>query len=209
MLLISSSLQLLVALWAMTFYSFVDSSDCNIKPLVLLFYNQSYTDADLNIVAINRGAGVTFPDDHPVALRLTCVWNDTRMRSAKDCDRNNNTYFNSCEGASGSVFWLNSTGFVQIGSKEDGLTDPPPMGTSDVIYGETEVNMSNTNLKIPIQVYSKDFGTGNPYKSFLALGPKSTVLQRLLDGQFIPSKVIGLFYGSRSVDKPTDGKFLA
>jgi hypothetical protein len=200
-------LKLCIVLWTTTFSQFVASANCTIKPLVWPIHNQSFVDTNGEIVAVNRGLSVTFPGNNPLSLRLTFAWNDTRLRSAADCAYGNSTYFNYCEGASGSVLWPNSTGFTQINSQGDGLTDPPPIDTNNVVYGEVEASFfGNTSLPIPIEIYSKDFGFATPYKSFLALGPKSAVLQRLLDGQLIPSKVIGLFFGSRSVSNPTNGE---
>jgi len=69
------------------------------------------------------------------------------------------------------------------------------------------------SINLPIEVWSDpklklEYNQPAPNKSVLALGPKSSVLQRILDANIVPSKFMGLFFGSRSQFNFTNGELV-
>jgi hypothetical protein len=191
------------------FVTSVQSTACDISPLVLPIRNAYFNVG--GITAVNRGIAVIL-DNQVLGLRPTFCWNGTRIRSAQDCPSSSTDLggFNGCQGASGSVYDASSpNSFTPIGASAWAVPDPPPLG-AHYIFGEASAGLdSGKPLIIPFEVWSKtDFGSATPNKSFIALGPDSNFLQALLNDGRIPSKTIGIFYGSRSVANPSDGEGL-
>jgi hypothetical protein len=182
---------------------------CQVPPLVWQLRNQTFNIGAL--VAINRGVGIVL-DNQALGLRPTFCWNGTRIRSFQDCSPSNPpanvTDFNRCQGQSGSVYDSTLPGsFVPLDASAWTVLDAPP-GNARFSRGKASATFdSGQTLDIPFEVWSEDFGAVMPNKSFLALGPKSNVLQTLLDAGYAPSSAMGVFYGSRSVSQPTFGEF--
>lgn len=185
----------------------VQSYSCQIQPLVWRLQNSTFND----VVGINRGVTCELPGNQVVGLRPTTCHNVSWIRNSGDCT-GNTTDIIVCEGESGSLFDPSVSGFTrEVDSVFDShipFIDPDPFNAR-VIKGEALAQFDGgPNMSIPLVVWSEDFGSQTPNKSFIAFGPESSILQRLLDGSFIPSKVLGIFYGSRSVSNPTDGELI-
>jgi hypothetical protein len=60
------------------------------------------------------------------------------------------------------------------------------------------------HVDLPIAVWNNP-AILNPAKSVLGIGLKSDLLQSFLNAGVIPSKFMGLFFGSRSLHKPVNG----
>jgi hypothetical protein len=188
--------------------------DCNIPPLSLKIQNISLD----NGIAINRGIGLQLPGEQYAGLRFSFTWNNTRIRSNLDCsyiDENISQYA-ACQGVSGSVFDPLNPGFNrQLSNSWDfevETVDTPPPG-AQLEYGVALTKFEDgPSFELPVEVWSSPVLTKDwsdwvtPQRSFLALGPQSSLLERLLDLAYIPSRGFGLYYGSRSVKYPTDGK---
>jgi hypothetical protein len=193
---------------------FTGAFDCSIPPQSLKLQNATFKNGQ----AVNRGISASLPGNQIVGLRPTFVFNNTRLRNSADCSYNNanDSQFVICEGESGSVFNPNVPDFQQLlGSdwaKEVETVDPPPLGlVPEQGLGFVQFD-SGSGLQLPMEVWSHpglEANSGTPNRSFVALGPKSSLLERLIDGGNIPSRALGLFYGSRSVELPTDGEFHA
>ena len=182
---------------------------CLVRPLVWPLRNQTFNIGAL--VAVNRGVGIVL-DNQALGLRPTFCWNGTRIRSAQDCPAPsgaaaNVTGFNACQGQSGSVYDATlPDAFVTLDSSAWTVPDAPPLGARSSRGRALATFDSGQTLEIPFEVWSEDFGTATPNKSFLALGPESNVIKTLLDAGYAPSSAMGMFYGSRSEANPTSGE---
>jgi len=176
--------------------------------LVWLIQNGTFNDVE----GVNRGITLQLPGNQLLGLRPTTCHNVTWIRDSRDCT-GNATQIVICEGVSGSIFDPTDPGFVRqpnsIFDSNIPFVDADPVNAK-FIKGEAlgQFDGGPNNISIPLVVWREDFGSQTPNKSFIALGPESAILQRLLDGGYIPSKVISIFYGSRSVSKPTNGKLI-
>jgi hypothetical protein len=135
-----------------------------------------------------------------------------------DCQRGNSNVIQACQGASGSTFALGvyegwnplSDSFwaakVQtVDSLPSGAISEK--GIADVLFDD------GPDVNLPIAVWNNPtmqlvYGVSSPAKSVLGMGPKSDLLQTLLNASMIPSKFMGLFFGSRSLNRPVDGELL-
>lgn len=185
----------------------VQSYSCQIPPLVWPLKNGTFNDVE----GVNKGVTCELPGNQVVGLRPTTCHNVSWIRDSKDCT-GNSTEIVVCEGESGSLFDPTVSGFTRevdsvFGSRIP-FIDPDPVNAR-VIKGEALAQFDpGPDISIPLVVWSENFGSQSPNKSFIAIGPESSILQRLLDGAYIPSKVLGIFYGSRSVSNPTDGELI-
>jgi hypothetical protein len=180
------------------------ATSCLIKPLVWPLRNQTFNLGAL--VAVNRGVAVEL-DGQPLGLRPTFCWNGTRLRSAQDCASANVSAFNLCQGQSGSVY--NATlqdSFETLGESAWTVPDPPPVNARWSIGQASATFDGGQKLDIPFEVWSENFAGATPNKSFLALGPDSNVVAALLDAGYLPSRAMGVFYGSRSATRWTNGQ---
>jgi hypothetical protein len=197
--------QLLLCALLLSLFSRVASYNCSIPPLVWPLRNQTFNIGAL--VAVNRGIGISL-NNQALGLRPTFCWNGTRIRSAHDCPSpsTNLTAFNSCQGQSGSVYDVTEPGaFSPLDASAWTVPDAPPVNAHWNHGKAPALFDSGQTLDIPFESWSENFGTATPNKSFLALGPESNVVQALLDAGYAPSSTMGVFYGSRSVAKPSDG----
>jgi hypothetical protein len=177
------------------------ADSCSIDPLSLPWTNTSLADG----VAANRGIGIQL-GGQPISLRATTIFNNCRIRNARDCQLGNATSQSGCQGASGSSFDIAKSTTWQSapqGAWNVTVVDPHDSGETVIdgydvaeFYGIPEI------YGFPFEVWSN---TQSDNKSGLALGPNSSFVQTLLDVQAAPSGVFGLFFGSRSQTQGVDG----
>jgi hypothetical protein len=176
-----------------------------VHPLVWPLRNQTFNIGAL--AAVNRGVGIVL-DNQALGLRPTFCWNGTRIRSAQDCAAPsvNVSAFNACQGQSGSVYDATQPAFVTLDASAWTVPDAPPLNVRSSRGKAPATFDGGQTLDIPFEVWSGDFGSTTPNKSFLALGPQSNVVRTLLEAGYAPSSAMGVFYGSRSVANWTTGK---
>jgi hypothetical protein len=174
---------------------------CSIEPISIPWTNVSLADG----VAVNRGISIQLGGE-PVALRATTIFNNCRIRNARDCEFGNATSQSGCQGASGSSFdiaksttWESAPeGGWNVSVIDPHEADETVIDGYDVakFYGIPEI------YGFPFEVWSN---AQSDNKSGLALGPNSSFIQNLLDVQAAPSGLFGLFFGSRSQTRGVDG----
>lgn len=197
-----SSLVLLCFLSALLHSSdFVLADQCSISPLSLPIANITLADG----VTANRGTQIQIGGEL-LGLRLSTLIENVRVRNARDCQLGNATVASGCQGSSGSTYDLTKTPTwvgAPSGTFNVSVIDPFDPGTT-VVNGWDMVKFFSTPILsgFPIEVWSSQTSTN---KSGLALGPQSSVLDRLDNATLIPSKMFGLFYGSRSQLHGVDG----
>ena len=192
--------------------SHVQAYDCSIPPVTFKLQNATFK----NDVTVNRGVKIELPGDQIVGLRISFCPNNTRIRSSLDCTGNSTEYV-ACQGASGSIFNPITPGFEQeldsVWEASVLTLDAPPTG-ANVVRGIGLAEFDDgPSINLPIEVWSDpklklEYNQRAPNKSVLALGPKSSVLQRILDANIVPSKFMGLFFGSRSQFNFTNGELV-
>lgn len=172
-------------------------------PLSLRWYNITLDDG----IGFNRGIYVLLGNPgQPLGLRATTLYVNTRIRNARDCAYGNETTATGCDGASGSSFDMENSRTHQKappGEWKVGAIDPHD--STEIItqgYDTAKFNNIPEIVDFPIEVWSKLKATN---KSALALGPKSSFIQKLVDTGRVPSHVFGLFFGSRSQIRGMDG----
>ena len=177
------------------------ADQCSISPLSLPIANITLADG----VTANRGTEVEIGGEL-LSLRLSTLIENIRVRNARDCQLGNATVASGCQGSSGSTFDLTKTPTwvgAPLGTFNVSVIDPFDPGTT-VANGWDMVQLFSTPVLsgFPIEVWSSQTSTN---KSGLALGPQSSVLDRLENATLIPSQTFGLFYGSRSQLYGVDG----
>lgn len=183
--------------------SVVAVNNCSVPPLLLPLKNNTLDDG----VALNRGVPVTL-GGQPEGFRTTFTLNNTRIRNAQDCDlQGGAANATGCEGASGGVFDIDNTfAIAPDGTWNVSTIDPPPAGATVLQGYDLAFFPGNISIpQFPFEVWSNSQATN---KSALALGPSSSVLSILLAIGAIPSKTMGLFFGSRSQNQPADGQWV-
>jgi hypothetical protein len=176
-------------------------ADCAIAPLALSIENVTLSDG----VAQNRGIHVDL-GDQPEGFRITFAINNTRVRNAQDCQvLGNATLKSTCLGSSGGVYDVQLHTFNTSGSFNVSHIDPPPQNAVILQGADTAVMGKITIPRFPFEVWH-DSDSLN--KSGIAFGPDSSVLAKLTDYGFAPSKFFGLFFGSRSQNQPQDGQVI-
>lgn len=175
--------------------------------MVWLIQNGTFNDVE----GVNKGITCELPGNQLVGLRVTTCHNVSWIRDWGDCTGNASEIV-ACEGASGSIFDPTVSGFTRevdsVFNSHIPFIDADPVNAR-AIKGEVIGQFDGgPNISIPLVVWSENFGSQTPNKSFLAMGPEPSILQRLLDGGYIPSKVLGVFYGSGSVFNPTNGNLI-
>lgn len=187
--------------------------DCGIDPLQLGIKN---TPLD-NGVPVNRGVQFKLPGNQILGLRLSTAWNNTFISNANNCRRGNNSYDNACQGAVGSTFDP-----VENEGWEPYLTsdwadivahvDDPPAG-ANVVRGVAATDLDDGPvIELPIAVWSNPSidpvkgSSSPPSRSVFGIGPSSDFIRSLLNGSFVPSGFMGLYFGSRSLNCSEDGE---
>jgi aspartyl protease len=146
-----------------------------------------------------------------LGLRINFQLNNTSIRNARDCEVTNTTSdISECTELSGGVFDIaSSKTLVQVPNVKDwNVTAPDPQGDgSSVIYGYDALSFAQnaTVPSFPIEVWSNESSNSI---SALGFGSASSVLSSLLAAGIIPSPEFGLFYGSESINSPTDGELI-
>lgn len=190
--------------------------DCSIAPISLKLQNATFK----NGVAINRGIEINLGDNQTVGLRPSWVWNNTRIRNKSDCTANNanSTQETACEGASGSVFEPDNSFTELVDNQWDSqvrTVDAPPIlatlerGVTQAQFADgTTVTLATEIWSAPSMPVSATDSQKGANKSLLALGPDSSVLETFLNNSKVPSSFHSIFFGSRSLDYPTDGELI-
>jgi hypothetical protein len=177
------------------------AESCSVAPLSLPWTNISLADG----VAFNRGISTQLGGE-PISLRATTIFNNCRIRNARDCEFGNATSQSGCQGASGSSFDINKSptwASAPEGAWNVSVVDPHEADET-VIDGYDTVHFYGIPdiYGFPFEVWSN---TQSDNKSGLALGPNSSFIQTLLDAQAAPSGLFGLFFGSTSQTRGVDG----
>ena len=189
------------ALLCVTVFGQALANDCTIPPLSLPITNNTLADG----IALNRGIFAQIGGEQ-VGLRISTLFNNTRVRNARDCEQGNATSESGCIGASGSVFdptksptWVTAA----LGDWNASTVDPLEAGETDIDGWDVVEFYSNTVIPgFPLVVWS-DLTSDN--KSEISFGPESSFLDWLLYYQQVPSTVFGIFFGSRSQLYGVDG----
>src|SRR2546423_1620334 len=185
--------------------SLVRAYGCGISPVTFELQNK-------NDATISGGVKIKLPGNQIVGLRISFCPNNTRIRSSVDCIGNS-----TCQGASGSTFDPSAQDFRQVLDSQweaSVLTLDAPPTEARVVRGIGLADFDGgPKINLPIEVWSDpklklELNKRAPNRSVLALGPKSSVLQRLLDAGIVPSNFMGLFYGSRAQFNFTDGELV-
>ncbi|CZR56002.1 uncharacterized protein PAC_05890 [Phialocephala subalpina] len=183
------------------------ANDCTIPPLVLAIKNNTLSGDG---IALNRGIAAKFGDGKQIeGLRLDFTRNNTGLRNSLDCSTGSQSTISQCIGASGGVFIINaSTSFNAATSDSWNVTsiDASPNG-AHITYGYDTVTFgpNDTIPSFPFDVWSD---TTSANRSSLGMGRNSSVLSSLLGAGVIPSPEFGLYYGSRSMNNPSDGELV-
>ncbi|KAF8537983.1 hypothetical protein BDD12DRAFT_663597, partial [Trichophaea hybrida] len=137
---------------------------------------------------------------------VTMLYNNTRVRNSRDCSYGNETAETGCIGGSGSSFKIeDSNTFQKAPPREWKVNSTDPHDPAETImdgYDTAKFNGIPEIVDFPIEVWS-NLKTNN--KSALALGPRSSFIQKLVDMGRVPSKVFSIFFGSRSQTRARDG----
>src|SRR5882762_5418617 len=136
-------------------------------------------------------------------MRMTFNLNNTRLRNAEDCLllSPNTTAIIACQGSSGSIFSPDQsqtwTPVIEGSWNVSSIDYRPSVNSTTVIQGYDVAKLSGVPeiTDFPFEVWS-DASAAN--KSAIAFGQDSSFVQKLADLGTIPSKVLGLFFGSRS-----------
>ncbi|OCK81145.1 hypothetical protein K432DRAFT_381582 [Lepidopterella palustris CBS 459.81] len=190
------------------------SPNCSIPPLLLPVMNNTFSDG----VGLNRGISLSIGTPGQLAgMRMTMNLNNTRLRNAADCNvlAPNNSAVVACRGSSSSTFDPDlSTSWMPVleGDWNVSSIDFRPTGNGTTViqgYDKAVLSANNTaGLLIPGFPFEVWSDASSPNKSALGLGADSSFLQSLAVLGYIPSKVLGLFYGSRSESRPYDGELV-
>lgn len=183
------------------FSSVGSAGNCSIAPLSLPWTNYTLPDG----IAVNRGIFVEL-GGQPASIRCSTTISNTRIRNARDCQLQNATTQSTCQGASGSNFDpLRSKTWRAATPQNWKVTVIDPHRADETVLEGYDVAKFHGGLEIsdlPFEVWSN---LNSDNKSGLALGPNSSFLEKLVRSEAAPSKVIGLFFGSRSETQGVDG----
>ncbi|KAH7129249.1 hypothetical protein EDB81DRAFT_907316 [Dactylonectria macrodidyma] len=192
---------------AITFLPAVAGNNCTVEPLVLPVRNVTFP----NGIGANRGVKIVLGEQIQ-GLRMSTIINNTRVRNILDCPSTNVSDLIGCQGASGSIYSTTEGTFDQVLDDSDWdvpVTDAEPNdGSTTVVRGYDIANFTDAGATIPdypLEVWANQESVN---LSALALGPKSSTLQRLVNYDLAPSAVFGLDYGSTSELFPRDGQLV-
>ena len=179
----------------------VAAKHCGVQPRSLPITNYTLGDG----VALNRGIFVQIGGE-ALSLRISTGFSNTRLRNRRDCQQGNATAESGCVGASGSIFDLDKSNTWQraaAGAWNVSVVDPREPG--ETILEGWDVAQFGAGPSIPsfpLEVWSNQ---ASENKSGLAFGPESSFLDWFLLAKQVPSKVFGIFFGSRSQLQGIDG----
>jgi hypothetical protein len=192
---------------------FVEAFDCGIDPVQLGIKNTPLH----NGVPMSRGVQFKLPGNQILGLRFSTTWNNTFIANSNNCRRGNSSYNNACEGAIGSTFDpvenIGWTPYLQDDWEHIvGHLDKPPANTN-VVRGVAEADFDNgPTVALPIAVWNNpsidpttEMGS-SPSKSVFGIGSSSDLIKSFLNGNFVPSGFLGLYFGSRSLNCSEDGE---
>ena len=198
----SLALQTLSSLLFICLSPILVAADCTIPPLSLPLKNNTLDDG----VALNRGIPSQLGDQSE-GFRVTFTKENCLIRNGHDCIlKGNVTNVSGCWGASGGVFNVDSSFKQAPDGTWNGTAEPPPSGAT-VLQGYDDARFPG-GLKIPgfpFEVWS-DASALN--KSSMGLGPNSSVLRAFVEAKAVPSRVMGLFFGSSSQNQAVDGELI-
>ncbi|KAH0558549.1 hypothetical protein GP486_004792 [Trichoglossum hirsutum] len=185
--------------------------NCRAAPALLPITNITYGGG----AAANRGIRVKV-GGQVLNLRPTTLLNEIRVRNGQDCSEISVPDTRDCFSEIGSLFSPeNSTSFHQTNIIFISAVDHLGHITGEaLISGYDKVQLHGGDIGLPVEVWSSTRGTNRSgsdqglRRSGLPLGPESSVIKRLLDTGAIPSRVLGLFFGSRSQTRGADGELV-
>jgi hypothetical protein len=155
-------------------------------------------------VAPSRGISIHLGGE-PIALKATTIFNNCRIRNARDCEFGNATGNAECQDASVSSFDIaKSTTWESApeGAWNVSVIEPHDNNETVIDGYDTAIFHGIPEIyDVPFEVWS----SAQSDKSGLALGPNSSLIRTLLDVHAVPSGVFGLFFGSRSQTRAVDG----
>lgn len=192
--------------WAACFlHAFFDvivfANDCSVQPLSLPIANTTLGDG----VVLNRGVSMRV-GKAILGLRISTLFNTTRVRSSRDCSAENLTATSECIGTAGSIFDVSkSPTWTTAGPGEWNVSsiDEHNPGARILRGWDTAKFLSTRDLPgFPLEIWSNPTSVN---RSGLAFGPDSSVLDFLETAKLIPSQVFGIFFGSRSQLRGVDG----
>ncbi|MCJ1475708.1 hypothetical protein MMC13_004371 [Lambiella insularis] len=176
------------------FFDKITADSCGTPPLLLPITNYTLADG----VALNRGVGVQV-GSQILGLRLSTRLANTRLRNADDCQQGNASIETQCAGSTGSIFDLTkSKTWSQAGPGGWNVSaiDPHEAGESIVDGWDMAKLFSTSSVPgFPMEVWSN---AASDNRSGLAIGPNSSFLEWLSSASLVPSKVLGIYFGSRS-----------
>ncbi|KAK7402590.1 hypothetical protein QQX98_011661 [Neonectria punicea] len=183
------------------------ADNCTVEPLALLVRNVTFP----NGIGANRGIKLVLGDQIQ-GMRMSTILNNTRVRNILDCPSTNVSDLIGCQGASGSIYSTTDGSFDQVNDDSDWdvpVVDPQPNdGSTTVVHGYDIANFTDGPAVIPEYPLEVWANRESVNLSALALGPKSSTLQRLVENNLSPSSSFGLDYGSTSELYPRDGQIV-
>ncbi|KAK7423243.1 hypothetical protein QQZ08_009139 [Neonectria magnoliae] len=183
------------------------ADNCTVEPLALLVRNVTFP----NGIGANRGIKLVLGDQIQ-GMRMSTILNNTRVRNILDCPSTNVSDLIGCQGASGSIYSTTDGSFDQVNDDSDWdvpVVDPQPNdGSTTVVHGYDVANFTDGPAVIPEYPLEVWANRESVNLSALALGPKSSTLQRLVENNLSPSSSFGLDYGSTSELYPRDGQIV-
>ena len=178
--------------------------DCNTRPISFPIRNFTISQGAFEQRGVYANLG-----GQASSLRLSTLFNNTSIRNSQDCSQGNSTENAVCVANSGGVVDISkSTGWAYAPPNQWNVSrvDPPATGQK-VIQGWDTVQFENGTATpgFPLQVSTK---SGDSNYSELSIGPSSSFLDWLMASKLAPSKVVGLYYGSRSQSEGVDGELI-
>ncbi|KAF7556788.1 hypothetical protein G7Z17_g1088 [Cylindrodendrum hubeiense] len=164
-----------------------------------------------NGIGANRGIKLVLGEQIQ-GMRMSTIINNTRVRNILDCPSTNVSDLIGCQGASGSIYSTTDGSFDQVLDDSDWdvpTKDAQPNdGSTTVVRGYDIANFTDGPAVIPDYPLEVWANRESVNLSALALGPKSSTLERLVDNNLAPSTSFGLDYGSTSELFPRDGQLV-
>jgi hypothetical protein len=187
------------------------ANNCGINPIVLAVQNGSL---DTNGIASNRGIQIRFGNQKSLlTLRATYVRNNARIRNADDCSHGNSSENIGCVGASGSVFQNDADSEFQQYSNVDwksAVVELDPALSVPSVQGHAPAKFDTIPpIDMPLEIWSNSaLNIDLTNKSFVALGPESSLLRNMVQSKNAPSNFTAYYHGSRSYQKYADGELV-
>ena len=175
---------------------------CSIPPFSYPLRNYTISQGGF----IQRGVYVNI-GGQAQSLRLSTLYNNTNVRNAQDCQTGNSSQNAICVSNSGSVVDVTKVdGWTYAPPNQWNVSMVDPLGPDQrAIQGwagaQFETGPATPGFPLAVSTYGKNFNI-----SQLSIGPSSDFLDWLVAEGLAPSKIVGLFFGSRSQLQGADGE---